>query len=195
MLSFIPKRWFQIFIWVSGFLYGTVKSVADRYFYKVQKILYGDSRFTIYVSDEKDRSLKITKLEKLNNSIITYDKYYLHYKISDGFENIEKVLVFDDKQILLDKITNIEYLVSLEREKFGKYLEISVNKNRDITTEFLKYTSDSGFFQNITQYSLKASDLFCFNSNSFLVNPQDKLLVTKMDFETTTYNYSDIIGF
>jgi hypothetical protein len=89
--------------------------------------------------------------------------------------------------------------VSLEREKFGKYLEIyaindKISINSDITMEFLKYTSNSGFFQNITQYSLKVSDLYNFDSNSFFVHPEDKLLVTKMNFETNTYNYWDIIS-
>jgi hypothetical protein len=104
----------------------------------------------------------------------------------------EKILVFNNRKVLMLQYGNLKKLVTDRSGKFGHYMEVIKDNDEDIVEIFNKYDdNDNTFFSDITKYSLKARDLYDFKRDKFLLEPNSELEVVKMDLSSTTYKYND----
>jgi hypothetical protein len=104
-----------------------------------------------------------------------------------------KILIFNNRHTLIEKYGMLKDLVEHKMGKFSHYMEVvNIVTSEDHLELFNKYT-DSGdtFFNDITNYNIKAGDLYDFRYNRFLLESNDKLEVVKMNLETIIYNFED----
>jgi hypothetical protein len=113
---------------------------------------------------------------------------YVLLKINDK----EKILVFDNRNTLIQQYGNLKKLVENKSGHFCHYMEVIKDNDLDVVDLFNKYDDkDNTFFVDITKYELKPCDLYDFTNNKFLLEPNSSLEVVKMDLEKIKYNYND----
>jgi hypothetical protein len=120
---------------------------------------------------------KLKYIEKYNAS-----KYYITVDIDN---DSQKYLVFNDKTVLTDCYDNIKEVVLQRLPKFSTYMEV-INKTNsvDVLDTFNCYDDhNQSFFNDVTKYNIKSSDLYDFKNNCFVVNSNDTIEVTKMNLD------------
>ena len=165
------NKLFFIVVYMNGFIQ------SDNIFTRI--IRYFSNDVNLYVLED-NRMIPIKKLkyiEKYNAS-----KYYITVDIDN---NCQRYLVFDDKTVLTDCYHNIKEIVLQRVPKFSTYMEV-INKtnNLDVLDTFNCYDDTTQtFFNDVTKYNIKSSDLYDFKNNCFVVNTNDTIEVTKLNLD------------
>jgi hypothetical protein len=168
-------------LWYIAYIYSFFKSF--NFGEMVRWYFYGDEDdLLIYVFEEG--KMIPWRFSKDKNSLC-----YVILKIHDR----NKILLFNNRYILIEKYGFLKDLVERKMGKFSHYMEVFNTKTSEDVLDVFNNYSDSGntFFSDITNYSIKAKDLYDFRNNRFLLQPGDKLQVVKMDLDTIEYSYDD----
>ena len=153
-------------------------------------INYFSDDVNLYVL-ENNNMIRVKNIDYLDKYNV--NKYYVTVSFSS---NYKKYLVFDDKEILKSSYHSIKDIVSSKLPNFGTYMEV-INKsnNLDIIDVFNCYDdSTQTFFNDVTKYTLKSSDLYDFKNSMFVVDKDDQIEITKMNLDTVTINPDCIIN-
>lgn len=184
------EKFINTCLWIFGILYG--KLVSSDFYKKItQSNKNNSSQHRVYILD--NTKTKLLPLEPSTTQTILQsdsEKYYVIVDLQP--ENTKKILLFDNKEILIAKFNDLETLTRLDKEKFNNILEvIECDTNKEITSLFTKYISNEGFFENITNYNLKVQDLYDFDLNTFLT--KSKITITNMNLDSKDYNLTDTL--
>jgi hypothetical protein len=162
---------------------------SDNIFTRI--IRYFSNDVNLYVL-ENNMMIPIKKLKYLEKYNVS--KYYITVEISN---NSHKYLVFNDKTVLTNCYNSIKDVILEKLPKFSTYMEV-INKtnNVDVLDTFNCYDDNTQtFFNDITKYNIKSSDLYDFKNNCFVVNPNDTIEVTKMNLDLKIVQYEqDVIN-
>jgi hypothetical protein len=156
---------------------------SDNIFTRI--IRYFSNDVNLYVL-ENNTMIPVKKLKYIDR--YTASKYYITVEIGN---NSQKYLVFNDKKVLTDCYNNIKEVILEKLPKFSTYMEV-INKtnNLDVLDTFNCYDDHTQtFFNDVTKYNIKSSDLYDFKNNCFVVNPNDTIEVTKMNLDLKIVQY------
>ncbi len=156
---------------------------SDNIFTRI--IRYFSNDVNLYVL-ENNTMIPVKKLKYIDR--YNASKYYITIEISN---NSQKYLVFNDKTVLTNCYNNIKELILEKIPKFSTYMEV-INKtnNADVLDTFNCYDDHTQtFFNDVTKYNIKSSDLYDFKNNCFVVNQNDIIEVTKMNLDLKVVQY------
>jgi hypothetical protein len=156
---------------------------SDNIFTRIIRYFSNDVNLYVLENNIMIPIKKLKYLEKYNPS-----KYYITVEISN---NSHKYLVFNDKTVLTNCYNNIKEVILEKLPKFSTYMEV-INKtnNVDVLDTFNCYDDHTQtFFNDVTKYNIKSSDLYDFKNNCFVVNQNDTIEVTKMNLDLKIVQY------
>ena len=165
------NKLFFIVVYMNGFIQ------SDNIFTRIISYFSNDVNLYVLENNTMISCKKLKYIEKYNAS-----KYYITVDIDN---NSQKYLVFNDKTVLTDCYHNIKDIVLEKVPKFSTYMEV-INKtnNVDVLDTFNCYDDHTQtFFNDVTKYNIKSSDLYDFKNSCFVVNPNDIIEVTKMNLD------------
>jgi hypothetical protein len=166
--------------WIGGILYARAKS--SSYFEAVQNFLIGlpvSKNPLIYVVKEDNTPIPIDiKHVKESDS----NRFYVRTPK-------DKIIVFTDKNTLINMYDSILCLSEKHRETFSNIMDAIVG-DKDVLPVLKKYTSNNCYYTDITGYKLKAGDLYDFDANRYVLE-EGELSITNMSLDTKTYNKED----
>ena len=184
--------------WLFGILYARTKT--SSIYYKIQDFLLNiptspknTKLNNIYII--KDSQLQLVDIKDINN--FNSNKYYVRVVIRNKDKNLkynEKVLVFADKNTLINNYNNLSETIEKSLENFSKIME-ATKGGIDILSILNKYINGNDNFSNITGYKIKYNDIYDFDSNRFLLESNDKLDIIDMNLNEFHLTSEDLIGF
>jgi hypothetical protein len=199
-------------LWISAYIYGVVKPPIVDFIGTLSRatrstcyVIY--NYFTTYsnhsIHDQKDES-NISLFVSDGKIMIPFsfdinllDKHHLlYYVVIKIDDNHNKVIVFNSLDKLIFLYKNLEEIATQRVSKFSKYLDVRNTNSNDIdyVDIFNQYVDKSGvLFSDITNYKLKARDIYDFDNNTFILSHGDKLHVTKMDLSSQQYHFEEHI--
>ena len=170
-----------------AYLYGLFKS----YLFMDRLFKYTQSRKDIQVYVLEDTNMVPWNLSQLKYSADINSMNYVVLNVNGK----EKILVFNNRKVLMLQYGNLKKLVTDRSGHFGHYMEVIKDNNEDVVELFNKYDdNDNTFFSDITKYSLRTRDMYDFKNDKFLLEPNSVLEVVKMDLSSTKYNYNDVFN-
>ncbi len=176
--------------WIFGILYARMKT--SQYYSILQNNLLQLPNhprlihpIQIYALKE-DRTFQSIDI----NNVKDFDAKLFYAKVQ--LQAREKVLVFNDKNTLLNIYESLIHLAEKHNETFSNIMEVTI-KDHDVSSTLKKYTSNHLYYKDITGYCLKAGDLYDFESNRFLLDDSSELAITGMDLETKQYKKDDVL--
>jgi hypothetical protein len=180
---------YRYILWLFASIYGFLKPHVKQLVDYIHINLYNDvctDNIALFVSN----GTSILPFDiKLSNLYKEHSLFYAVVKI----DTIEKIVVFNDLGHLLCCYSNLIELVKKRVSKFSKFLEvINTNTKSDCLETFIKYTDKSNYYySDITNYHLKAKDLYDFKDKHFLLSQDEKLHITKMDLTSHEYDFEE----
>lgn len=137
------------------------------------------------------------ELAAIPKGVALQGKHHLLYYVVVQIDDVhKKVVIFNSLDKLIFIYNNLHNLVKSRMSKFSKFLEVRNDHNLDIEylNTFTEYTDKSDtYFSEITNYIVKARDIYDFNLGRFVLSRGDKLHVTRMDLSSHEYHYEDTL--
>ena len=174
--------------WICGILYARMKT--SQYYSILQNNLLQLPNHPRLIHPIQIFALKengtLQSIDK--NNVKDFDAKLFYTKIQ--LQSTEKVLVFNDKNTLLNNYESLVHLAEKHNETFSNIMEATI-KDHDILPILKKYTSNHLYYKDITGYCLKAGDLYDFESDRFLFSESEELCILQMNLESKSFKKED----
>lgn len=186
------ERSLNNFSWVLSLIYGKLKTSKTIEF--LENYLLNTKNITHVQIYAKDTNFTLIPIELKNIKESNSDLFYVLVPLHSTY----KILVFDNKDHLINNYDDLVYLTEKYEESFSNIMEASVycvkkSQNKDVTNILKKYTSSHHYYKDVTEYGLRAGDLYDFESKCFILQQDEQLSITNMNLDTTYYTPNDIL--
>ena len=187
--NYLPK-FLNNLSWLFGILYARART--SSLYFKLHDFLMNvpispknNKSISLFILDEN--MLKSVDYKNINN--LNSSKYYVKLLLKN---NNEKIVIFNDKCILMNQYNNLLNNVEKNADKFSKLMEATIN-DKDSLVVLNKYINGNNNFSDITNYEIRYKDLYDFDSNKFLLEANDKIHIVNMNLEEFDFEKDDII--
>ncbi len=177
--------------WIVGILYA--KSKTSSLYFKIQDFLLNvpispknNKETPIYILSEGQ--LKLVTYKDINN--VSGEKYYIRVNTKN---KLEKVLVFADKNTLVNQYNDLTQKIERSLDNFSKIME-ATKGGVDVLPILTRYINGNDNFFNITGYKITYGDIYDFDTNKFLLESNDSLDLIDMNVSEYHFNTNDIIN-
>lgn len=177
--------------WIVGILYA--KSKTSSLYFKIQDFLLNvpispknNKETPIYILSEGQ--LKLVTYKDINN--VSSEKYYIRVNTKN---KLEKVVVFADKNTLVNQYNDLTQKIERSLDNFSKIME-ATKGGVDVLPILTKYINGTDNFFSITGYRITYGDIYDFDTNKFLLESNDSLDLIDMNVSEYHFNTNDIIN-